>query len=296
MILDQLEKEEMERMDCRSRCYDNAAVISGHISGVRKRIIDKNHLATYNNCDNHSLNLVGVHAAREDSIMVTFFGSIQTMYVFFSNSTQRWEKLKEAVPVVVKSESETRWSARVEAIKPINNHLAEMVKLYSDQNQSSETKTEAKQIVNRMLAYVFLSLVGFWNQILIHIDRVQKRLQDRKMNFHDAALDLKGLRDHFNSTRDSLVSDSTNEGLRLCQDWNVEASRQKRGKTMAGEKSEDEMLTAQQEMGRVMKGTLDRIIQEIDKRFIRLLDLDDKFGFLLDVEKLCYAEVNDYDL
>ena len=65
---------------------------------------------------------------------------------------------------------------------------------------------------------------------------------------------------------------------------------------MAGEKSEDEMLTAQQEMGRVMKGTLDRIIQEIDKRFIRLLDLDDKFGFLLDVEKLCYAEVSDYDL
>ena len=102
-----------------------------------------------------------------------------------------------------------------------------MVKLYSDQNQSSETKSEAKQIVNRMLAYVFLSLVGFWNQILIHIDRVQKRLQDRKMNFHDAALDLKGLGDHFNSTRESLVSESTNEGLRLCQDWNVEAKERK---------------------------------------------------------------------
>ena len=45
-----------------------------------------------------------------------------------------------------------------------------------------------------------------------------------------------------------------------------------------------------------MQGTLDRITQEIDKRFIRLLDLGDKFGFLLDVEKLCYAEVSDYDL
>ena len=45
-----------------------------------------------------------------------------------------------------------------------------------------------------------------------------------------------------------------------------------------------------------MKETLDRITQEINRRFIRLLDLDDKFGFLLDVEKLCNAEVSDYDL
>ena len=163
VILDQLEKDEMELMGCRSQCYDNAAIMSGHVSGVQKRIIDKNHFATYNNCDNHSLNLVGFHAAREDPIMVTFFGSIQTMYVFFSNSTQRWEKLKEAVHVVVKSESETRWSARVEAVIPINNQLAEMVKLYhsfiDDQNQSNETKNETKQIVNRMLTYEFLFLV-----------------------------------------------------------------------------------------------------------------------------------------
>ena len=131
---------------------------------------------------------------------------------------------------MVKSESETKCGARVEAIKSINNQLAEKVKLYhsfiDDQNQSSETKSEAKQIVNRMLTYEFLFLVGFWNQILIHNDRLQKRLQDRKMNIHDVALDLKGLRDHFNSTRESLVSESINEGP--CRDWNVEASRRKR--------------------------------------------------------------------
>ena len=80
--------------------------------------------------------------------------------------------------MVVKSESETRWSARVEAVKPINNQLVEMVKLYhsfidDQKNQSSETKSEAKQIVNRIVTYEFLFLVRFWNQILINIDDVE---------------------------------------------------------------------------------------------------------------------------
>ena len=43
-----------------------------------------------------------------------------------------------------------------------------------------------------------------------------------------------------------------------------------------------------------MKGTLDRLHREMDERFTRLHDTDAKFGFLLDVEGLCYgADSND---
>ena len=63
---------------------------------------------------------------------------------------------------------------------------------------------------------------------------------------------------------------------------------------MADENSRDAGLTAKEEMGRVMKGTLDRLHREMDERFARLHDTDDKFGFLLDVEGLCYgADSND---
>ena len=106
--LKQLEKDEIELQDCRSQCYDNAAVIDGHKSGVIQRISEKNNLAVLVNYDNHSLNLVGVHAAKQYIMMVTFFGTIEALYVFFSRSTQRWEIFKNAVPVIVKSESETR--------------------------------------------------------------------------------------------------------------------------------------------------------------------------------------------
>ena len=63
---------------------------------------------------------------------------------------------------------------------------------------------------------------------------------------------------------------------------------------MADENSRDAGLTANEEMERVMKGTLDRLHREMDERFARLHDTDAKFGFLLDVEGLCYgADSND---
>ena len=146
-ILKQLENDEMELHYCRSQCYDNASVMAGQRSGVQLRLSERNKLAVFVNFDNHSLNLVGVHAAKQDTMMATFFGTIEALYLFFSRSTQIWEKLINAVPVVVNAESTTRWSARTEAVKPINTYLEE-----------------------------------------IRIGRVQKRLQDPSMNFHDAAL------------------------------------------------------------------------------------------------------------
>ncbi|KAL1447902.1 hypothetical protein MTO96_044187 [Rhipicephalus appendiculatus] len=240
VILGKLEEDKMDLQDCRSQCYDNAAVMAGQKSGVCQRIAEKNKLAIFVNCDNHSLNLVGVHAAKEDTMMMTFFGTIEALYVFFSRSTHRWEKLKHAVPVVVKSESETRWSSRVEAVKPI----------------------------------VF-----------------KKDCKIPKMNFHDAALDMKALRDHFHEERETLVSESLDEGLRLCEAYDVDVERRsRRKKQMPGEKSKGEALTAKQEIERVMKSTLDRLHSEIDERFTRLQDTDVKFGFLLDINKLCYSD------
>lgn len=124
------------------------------------------------------------------------------------------------MPVVVKAQSETRCSARTEAVKPVNKYLEEILQVLQDimdnENENSETKSDARQLYNRMLSYDFLTLLGFWNKILIRIDRVQKRLQDISINFHDAALDLKALRDHFNVEK-MLVSESL-KGLNLCQE------------------------------------------------------------------------------
>ena len=109
------------------------------------------------NCDNHSLHLVGVHAARQDTKMVSFFGTINLLYNFFSRSTQRWEKLKDAVPLVLKAEAETRWSFRTEAVKPIELHLEKIVLLLENivenDSQTIDTQSDGQQILNRILTY-----------------------------------------------------------------------------------------------------------------------------------------------
>ena len=58
---------------------------------------------------------------------------------------------------------------------------------------------------------------------------------------------------------------------------------------MADENSRDAGLTAKEEMERVMKGTLGRLDREMDERFAHLHDTDTKFGFLFDIEGLCYG-------
>ena len=56
---------------------------------------------------------------------------------------------------------------------------------------------------------------------------------------------------------------------------------------MAGENVRDAGLSSTDQMKRVIKGALDRLHKELNDR--SLFDIDVKFGFLLDVQRLCYS-------
>ena len=58
---------------------------------------------------------------------------------------------------------------------------------------------------------------------------------------------------------------------------------------MACENVRDAGLSATDQMKRVMKGALDRLYKEMNDRFSWLFDIDIKFGFLLDVQRICYS-------
>ena len=55
---------------------------------------------------------------------------------------------------------------------------------------------------------------------------------------------------------------------------------------MPDERDRDSGLSAEDEVSRVLKMILDRFQQELTTRFRRLNDLNEKFGFLLDVRIL----------
>ena len=162
VITEKLESNNLPLADCISQCYDNTAVMTGHISGLQQRICDR---CSGVNCDNHSLNLVGVHAAKIDPIVITFFGTVESIYLFFSRSTLRWKQLKNAVKITVKREAETRWSAKAEAVKAISEGVTELVEflgsLSDDISQTMDTRNQAGTFLQNILKFNFIVLLRF---------------------------------------------------------------------------------------------------------------------------------------
>lgn len=105
-ILKKLEEDGIELKKCRAQGYDNGANMAGKYNGVQAVICRKNELATFIPCAAHSLNRIGVHAAETSPTMISFFGTVQKVFNFFSSSVSRWEKLTNVLKVTLKSHSE----------------------------------------------------------------------------------------------------------------------------------------------------------------------------------------------
>ena len=75
LILAKLEEDHLDVQDMWGQGYDNAATMAGILNGVQRRILDVNPLATYIPCNNHSLNLAGVHSAQASVNLLWYAGS-----------------------------------------------------------------------------------------------------------------------------------------------------------------------------------------------------------------------------
>ena len=298
IILRTLEENGLNFLDCRAQMYDNAAVMSGRVSGVQTRLCEKNPKAVFINCDNHSLNLAGVHAASVDPSIVTFFGTVQEVYNFFSASTTRWKKMAEKIKLTVKKESDTRWSAREAAVRAISVSYSELIELLQSINDNSDespdTRGKAGSLLKNLLCLDFVCYLDFWNEILRKINVVHKRLQSPNMNLREAASDLDSLKQTLSDARDSMCQSAIQKGLEVADTWDIETERRtRRRRRMAGEAAPDAGLSMKAEIERVMKLAIDTLCQQIQGRSSRIRELNSQFGFLLDMKYLLNAESED---
>ncbi|XP_066944543.1 uncharacterized protein [Macrobrachium rosenbergii] len=89
---------------------------------------------------------------------------------------------------------------------------------------------------------------------------------------------------YFNKNREAICNESLSVALELCENCDVMVELRTRiKKRMPGETATGVGLSAKQETVRLIKGTIDRLHTEMKQRSTRLEDLDNKFGFLLDV-------------
>ncbi|KAJ1144416.1 hypothetical protein NDU88_010715 [Pleurodeles waltl] len=180
-ICDKLQADGLKLEHCYGQGYDNAATMAGHISGVQKRILDMNPKALFVPCNNHSLNLAGMHAVGVGTKSVTFFGTVEKVYAFFSSSTHRWDILKKHVPIRVKRSCNTRWSSKHEAVCVLAEHTEKIIDaleaLRDGPEETSETRGDAGSLLVCIMTYVFFSFLNFWNPVLTEVNDTQIYLQ-----------------------------------------------------------------------------------------------------------------------
>ncbi|XP_050064849.1 uncharacterized protein LOC126553777 [Aphis gossypii] len=108
-----LQKHDIPIKDCRDQSYDNASNISGKYTSVQARIKDKCEFSTFVPCAGHSLNLVEHLGSKK----------------------------------VIKSLSQTRWSARADAVsaqhKGHKQIIEALMSTAKDSEQPRETRDEA---------------------------------------------------------------------------------------------------------------------------------------------------------
>lgn len=166
--------------DCRAQSYDNTSNMSGRYNGLQAKLKSVNDLADYIPCTSHSLNLVGVSAAECNMKVANYFSFVQTLYTFFSASTQRWQKLLSTIgdKKVVKALSTTRWSARADAVSALKESysaiLVTLVSIIDDEEQKPETKVKAVGLKKIMEKFDTVFLTCVWNNLLQRINKVNK--------------------------------------------------------------------------------------------------------------------------
>jgi len=277
LVLDVLSSLGLDFSYCRGQTYDNAATMSGGRSGLQKRLLDRNPKATFQNCDNHSLNLAVQHAAEVDPSVLTFFETVHEIFTFFSHSPNRWTQMKTVCKRSLKMESTTRWSAREDATVALSSSLTEILNLLGsmaeagkDREENLETRTKAGNLLRAMQRYDFFAFLSFWCRLLRLINIAQKKFQQPALNIVDAYDELQTLSAFLQDPkeRENLIQQSIKQAEEGSNKYGFPKTRRvRRTKRMPGEATQDAGLSIADEFRRVAIQVLDRLGMEMKDRF-----------------------------
>lgn len=147
--------------------YDGAAVFSGHVNGVAKRMQVHSAHAVYIHCTCHRLQLASLQAADSVIAIKKLFGTMANLWKFFYYSSKKAEALKEVQSVLnmpelkVLKPSDTRWLSHERCLRAI---LKELPALITTLNQLYETSGDAEAYG---LALVLSSFSGVASIVLL---------------------------------------------------------------------------------------------------------------------------------
>ncbi|CAK6965167.1 zinc finger MYM-type protein 1-like [Scomber scombrus] len=99
-----------------AQCYDGAAVMSGHVSGVQAQLLGDHPSPIYIHCMAHKLNLVLVDTCEVNRTANGYFLTLESLYTFFTQpgTHHAYKKAQEDIGATkeITALSNTRWACR----------------------------------------------------------------------------------------------------------------------------------------------------------------------------------------
>jgi len=183
-LLCRLKDLNLNFQNCVGQGYDNGANMAGKYNGVQALLLLENSNCTFSSCGNHTLNLVGVDSAESCKEAIKFFGTIQQVYNFFSSSPKRWEVLKKHLHgISLHNISKTRWSARIDAVKPVALHLKSLLSAVNEFelcSLSADAQIQIESFKKYLSTFECVLMSTIWMRVLVLLHQTNLILQARK--------------------------------------------------------------------------------------------------------------------
>ena len=298
-VQNQLKQIDLDIDNVRGQGYDNGSNMKGGNKGVQKKFLDVNPRAFYSACGCHSLNLTLCDMAKNCGRAKDFFGIIQRIYTTFTNSTKKWQILKDNIKGwTLKSVSATRWESRVESVKAIRfqcGDIREALLEVSDVDNDVKNSSEAKGLANNELGeYEFIVAIVIWYEVLYAINLVSKQLQAKDMLIDVAIEKVQGLISFFKGYRETgfLEALEVAKGIALNMDIGTtfRKKREIKRKRQFDENPDDTNASAQspEESFRIsyFLSIVDQAISSLTTRFEQYQGYQKNFGFLFTSDEL----------
>jgi hypothetical protein len=207
---------------------------------------------------------------------------VERVYTFFSSSTHRWNVLMSDLPKTVKRVVDTRWSARkdVEVIHSHFDKVIDALESLTEPAENADTREDANIILTSLSNFTFLCFLELWGRILPELDHAQKYLQIRGLSLERAVVKVQALQMFLDGERDQLVAESIADATTRYQQLEIEIERRvRRRRRMDGEEARDEPVPLQEQVRRELLQVVDRLREEITRRFQQINAIYDRFGF-----------------
>jgi hypothetical protein len=263
--------------------------MSGCYKGAQALIREKNPQAVFSPCSAHTLNLCGVHAAESNNVVKKFFGNIQKLYNLFSSSPSRWKILQEIAHISLHKLSVTRWSARIEAVKPLAKkprEILEALDSLKEHDLPPDLCNDVDTLREWLSSFEYTLLVSFWFKVLQAINDVSLLLQGSGITIDEELHLIKSLQDDLKRIREGwnvILEESKLVAGTLGLTEQFQDKRRRIRKAFYDENRDNEWEVQNNEALfriNVFNVTLDTVISEVTRRFETSEQLNNMFSFL----------------